>query len=224
MSNVGLNDMKDIRPFFKSSLYELTQKVADGGVGHVYLANQLNTGQQVVIKCLLFSQTLSEPKRQKYRDRFYREMALCGQLNHANIARPIDKGHCGDRLLFAVFDYIDGVSLKEWLLENGALEPSVVCAIMGQVLDGLAHAHSLGIIHRDLKPANIMLSHDDGQLQVRIVDVGTGALGQEIHQQHCKTIAHRYEMAKPRPTAPQSNCAVSLQPVKPTSMYGDCCS
>jgi len=204
MNNVVLNDVKDIHQLFKSSHYAVKEKIGEGGFGQVYLADQINTGQKVAIKFLLLNQHLTENKRQRYIARFNRETALCSQLSHPNIVRLYDKGQCGEHLLYAVFEYIEGVSLKEWLLENGAIEPVVATEIMLQILDGLAHAHEKGIIHRDIKPANIMLSQSRTRLLVRILDFGIGTLVQEARQNDYKTITLTHEtFGTPSYSAPE---------------------
>jgi serine/threonine protein kinase len=135
---------------FDSSAYQLLEKIGGGGFGHVYLAKQVNTGQSVAIKFLSISCDVDDNKRQRYIERFERESLLGSRLQHPNIVRLLDKGESGD-LLFAVFEYVEGITLKQRLTQFGALSAVEATDVMTQVLDALAHAHQLGVVHRYIK-------------------------------------------------------------------------
>ncbi|WP_022940770.1 TOMM system kinase/cyclase fusion protein [Psychromonas hadalis] len=172
---------------FNSSAYQLLEKIGEGGFGHVYLAKQINTGQSVAIKFLSIRCDFDENKRARYIERFERETLLGSRLQHPNIVRLLDKGNSGS-LLFAVFEYIAGKTLKQKITESGPLSAIEATDVMTQVLDALAHAHQQGVVHRDIKPANIMLSESAAKLHVKVLDFGIGTLVSEARVQDYKSI------------------------------------
>ncbi len=189
---------------FNNPAYTLQHKIGEGGFGQVYKAIYKRTEQPVAIKFLTLEPTLTPTKRQQYIDRFERETRLVGRLHHPGIVKLLDKGTCGDDLLFAVFEYVDGQTLKDYLEQQGALSAITATDIMTQVLDALAHAHQQGIIHRDIKPANIMLSQSGTRLYTKLLDFGIGTLAQEAHQVDYKTITLTQEtLATPAYSAPE---------------------
>lgn len=92
--------------------------------------------------------------------RFKNESKAISILNHPNIVKVYDVS-VTDQLQYIVMEYIDGITLKEYLKQrNGALTWKEVVHFATQVLSALDHAHSKGIVHRDVKPQNIMLQAD----------------------------------------------------------------
>ena len=196
-----INDV--IMENFHSSAYQLLEKIGEGGFGHVYRAKQNNTGQIVAIKFLAISSDFDEAKRARYIERFERETLLGSRLQHPNIVRLLDKGSCADQL-YAVFEYIDGKTLKETLADSGSLSPVEAATVMAQVLDALAHAHQQGVIHRDIKPANIMLSKSGAKTHAKVLDFGIGTLVNEVRQQDYKSITLTQEtLGTPSYSAPE---------------------
>jgi TOMM system kinase/cyclase fusion protein len=172
---------------FDSDAYQLQEKIGQGGFGQVFKAIQLSTNQAVAIKFLTLRPEFDDDKKRRYVERFEREMQLVSRLQHPNIVRLLDKVWYGD-LQHAVFEYVDGQTLKDILQESGALPPTAAVEIMLQVLDALTHAHENGVIHRDLKPANIMLSKTGAKIHAKILDFGIGSLTKEARQLEYKTI------------------------------------
>lgn len=156
---------------FKTLGYTLINKIGEGGFGSVHKAIHIATGQVVAIKILHPNRTQNTGALTRQELRFERETSLCSQLNHPNIVSLLDKGEI-DGQLFAVFPFIEGITLKQQLLSCGVLSPITVFNVMLQVLDGLAHAHDQGILHRDIKPANIMLTSKNTKTHVTILDFG----------------------------------------------------
>lgn len=189
---------------FKSKHYQLLEKIGQGGFGEVYRAIQINTGQPVAIKFLTLNSDFDEEKRRRYIERFDRETSLCSRLQHPNIVRLLDKGICDQDLVYAVFEYVEGQSLKEILQNSGALLPSEAANLMAQVLDSLAHAHAQGVIHRDLKPANIMVTKSGAKSHIKILDFGIGTLTNEARRQDYKTLTLTQEsLGTPSYSAPE---------------------
>lgn len=192
-----------ITEHFDSPAYELFEKIGEGGFGLVYRAKQVNTGQIVAIKFIALDADFDEAKKQRYIERFERETLLCSRLQHPNIVRLLDKGRSGDSL-YAVFEYVEGLTLKETLIKSGSLLPIEAAEIMAQVLDGLAHAHEQGVIHRDIKPANIMLTKTGAKTHAKVLDFGIGTLVNEARQLDYKSITLTQEtLGTPSYSAPE---------------------
>lgn len=182
----------DIKERFQSFEYCLLNKIGQGGFGSVYRAKKLSTGQYVAIKFLNLNADLDESKRNRYINRFHREAELSSLLQHQNIVRLLDKGVCDQGLIYAIFEYIEGESLKE-VLQKENLSPQLVADLMGQILDALGHAHEKGVIHRDLKPANIMLVKTGTGFHIKVLDFGIATLTHEARYQDYQTITLTHE-------------------------------
>ncbi|ALO44380.1 TOMM system kinase/cyclase fusion protein [Pseudoalteromonas phenolica] len=189
---------------FSSDQYQLLHKIGEGGFGKVFKAIQVNTGQHVAIKFLAIEPHCEEQQKQRYIERFKRETALSSQLQHPNIVRLLDKGQINDDLLYGVFEYIEGQSLREHLIQEGALNAVDAKEVMLQVLDALVHAHQNGIVHRDIKPANIMLTKTGAKTHAKILDFGIGTLTQDSRQADFNTLTLTQEtLGTPSYSAPE---------------------
>src|SRR5262245_65560072 len=122
------------------SAYEIVSLLGVGSFGRVYRARQLSTGQDVAIKVLRVHAAGGTTPHQTAR--FRREMRLCAELSHPNIVRLIDSGEAESGLLYAVFEYVPGVTLREVLATEGRLEMDEAVHLMMQVLDALGCAHA----------------------------------------------------------------------------------
>ncbi|MDK1310608.1 TOMM system kinase/cyclase fusion protein [Pseudoalteromonas ardens] len=193
-----------IQDRFQSTQYELIHKIGEGGFGKVYKAKNKNTDQIVAIKFLALEPHLDEAKKHRYVERFKRETTLSSQLQHPHIVRLLDKGQVDENLLYGVFEYVEGQSLREHLIQEGALDAVDATDIMLQVLDALIHAHKQGIIHRDIKPANIMLTQAGAKTYAKILDFGIGTLSQESRHQDFATLTLTQEtLGTPSYSAPE---------------------
>lgn len=196
--------IQSIENRFKSDQYTLLEKIGEGGFGQIYQAKQIATNQLVAIKFLTLHSQFDEEKNQRYVERFERETYLSARLQHPNVVRLLDKGRCDKDLLFAVFEYVEGRSLKQALMDSGSLSPSTTAEIMSQVLDALAHAHAQGVIHRDIKPANIMITENGAKIHVKILDFGIGTLVSEARKQDYKNLTLTHEaLGTPSYSAPE---------------------
>lgn len=203
-----------IADLFDSPDYKLLEKIGEGGFSSVYRARQINTDQIVAIKILTLhskARAGSKPelksdilKNERYIERFERETLLCSRLKHPNIVYLLDKGKTQQGDFFAVFEYVEGLTLKDTLLFSGPFTATETCDIMSQVLDALAHAHSQGVIHRDLKPENIMLTKAGTKTHAKVLDFGIGALAQEARQLDYKSLTLTKEtLGTPSYSAPE---------------------
>lgn len=212
------NDSEQIPEIFSSSCYRLVCQIGEGGFGKIYKAIQLSTNQTVAIKFLSVDKALDADKKRRYIERFHREADLVSRLNHPNIVRLLDKGQQGDELLYAVYEYIEGQTLKAWLHEHGPMKPTMAAKVMATVLDALAHAHEKGVLHRDIKPANIMLFNAATGIQVKVLDFGIGTLMHEARQLDYKTITLTQEtLGTPSYSAPEQ--LRGEPPVAQTDIY-----
>ncbi len=141
-----------------------------GATSYVYRARHETSFEHVAIK-VLHPHLLSDKIK---RTRFIREAQMMMDFDHPNVVsfhRILDEA---DNLAF-VMQYIEGVTLEEWLKQNkGKAEQEEVLSIFVDLLRGLNHAHRCGIIHRDLKPANILISKldDENRSCATIIDFG----------------------------------------------------
>lgn len=184
--------------------YTLLEKIGEGGFGLVYKAKQSNTGQLVAVKVLKNDIGIDEQKRKHQQARFERETQLSAKINHPHIVKLLDKGHTEKGELFAVFEYVAGETLKDYIIRNGALSASETGVLMGQALDALVCAHEQGIVHRDLKPQNLMVSQTGSQRHIKILDFGIGAFTHEYRTKDYKSLTLTKEMVgTPSYSAPE---------------------
>ena len=145
--------------------YELTDLVGEGGMANVYRASDVLDNRVVAVKILKNEYSESEEFQRRFRD----ESKAIAMMSHPNIVKIYDMGF-SDKMQYIVMEYIDGITLKEYLKQrNGALTWKEVVHFATQVLSALDHAHSKGIVHRDVKPQNIMLQADGS---IKMMDFG----------------------------------------------------
>lgn len=143
------------------SHYRMLEKLGEGGMGVVYLAEDTHLGRRVAVKFLTSSD-------KHYRARFLREARAVSALSHTNIAAVFDYGETPEQRPYIVMELVKGKTISELLRTDGlTLAQSVeICA---SVAEALAEAHHQGIVHRDIKPSNVVLT-DRGQ--VKVLDFG----------------------------------------------------
>ena len=135
--------------------YDLLAKIAEGGMGAVYKARSVITGDIVAIK-IVPSETAKNPVLLK---RFEQEFRAASLLDHPNIVKAIE--YCGTGASpFLVMEFVDGESLGQRVERTGAIAEAAAIHIISQVCDGLHRAHKQGLIHRDVKPDNILVTLD----------------------------------------------------------------
>lgn len=147
--------------------YRIIRSLGRGGIGKVFLVQDLETGEDLALKML----------RTKYQDnskviaRFAREVNAIRQLNHPGIVKMYDAKRDGD-LLFYTMEYVDGKTLRSWLTERRQLKVDSVVRVLSLIAHALEHAHQI-TTHRDLSPENVMVMRDGS---IRILDFGLAKL------------------------------------------------
>ena len=144
--------------------YRLRHEIARGGMAEVWEAEDSVLGRAVAVK-LLLPELAADPS---FLERFRREAISAARLAHPNVVGIFDTG-LDDGLAFIVMELVDGTTLRETLLERGALPPAEAIDMAAQVAGALEYAHKAGIVHRDVKPANILLCGDG---RVKVADFG----------------------------------------------------
>ncbi|MDA2935056.1 serine/threonine-protein kinase [Acidobacteria bacterium AH-259-D05] len=140
------------------SHYKVIEKIGQGGMGEVYLAEDSRLERKVALKIL--PQHLSE--RADLRERFEREARAVSSLNHPHICTLYDIGE-QDGIHYLVMEHLEGETLAA-RLEKGALPLEQTLEYAIQIADALDKAHRQGVVHRDLKPGNIMLTKSGAKL------------------------------------------------------------
>ncbi|MCA9666096.1 MAG: serine/threonine protein kinase [Myxococcales bacterium] len=157
--------------------YQIIEQIAEGGMGRVYLAEQVAMERYAAIKVLPAQVGgLSATRRR----RFQQEARAASRLAHANIVTAYNFGELADGTMFFAMEYIEGESLAQ-MLDRGALAPRDAVDIAYQCASALAHAHDGGVVHRDFKPENVMVAaaREDGSQLVKVVDFGIAHIVEE---------------------------------------------
>ena len=145
--------------------YAVKEVIGTGGMSIVYKAEDTQEGRLVALK-VLKEEFVREPKSRR---RFLNESRAIAMLSHENIVDVLDVNFEGD-VQYIVMEYLEGPTLKEYMVEHGALDVYDALNIVEQILSALKHAHERGVVHRDIKPQNIILV--DGNETVKVMDFG----------------------------------------------------
>ncbi len=146
--------------------YVIESEIGRGAMGVVFKATDTVLQRIVAVKTV--NMAMEKDHADKYEARFYQEARAAGALNHPNIVTVYDAGKAGD-VVYMAMEYIQGVELRNLLVEGQAMGVPQALSIAAQVAEGLAYAHQQGVVHRDIKPANIMVVADG---PVKITDFG----------------------------------------------------
>lgn len=147
-----------------SERYRIKEKIGGGGMADVYLAKDIILDRQVAIKVL----RLEYANDQEFIARFDREAQSATSLSHPNIVTIYDVGE-EEQILYMVMEYVDGMTLKEFIQQYGPIDVPEAIEIMKQMTAAIAHAHENGIVHRDIKPQNILI---DTYGHIKVTDFG----------------------------------------------------
>ena len=147
--------MSDIGSRLEKALagrYAVERELGHGGMATVHLARDVRHGRAVAIKVLR-----PELAQAVGSERFLREINIAAQLQSPHILPMLESGEA-DGLLYYVMPYVQGDSLRDRLVKQGALPASEAMRLLRDVVDALAHAHRHQVVHRDIKPDNVMIA------------------------------------------------------------------
>ncbi len=159
--------------------YELLELIGVGGMADIYKAKDITEDRIVAVKILKNEFAGSEDFLRRFRN----ESKAIALLSHPNIVKIYDVGFT-DKIQFIVMEYIDGITLTEYIERQGVLKWRDAVHFTLQILKALQHAHDRGIVHRDIKSQNVMLMSDG---TIKVMDFGIARFNRETD----KTISEK---------------------------------
>ncbi|MDE5771541.1 MAG: Stk1 family PASTA domain-containing Ser/Thr kinase [Ruminococcus sp.] len=151
--------------------YEITELIGVGGMAEVYKGVDVMDHKDVAIKILKKEYAENEDFLRRFRN----ESKAIAVLSHPNIVKIYDVGF-SEKIQYIVMEYIDGITLKEYIEEEKVLTWKDTVHFVIQILRALQHAHDKGIVHRDIKPQNIMMFTDG---TIKVMDFGIAKFARE---------------------------------------------
>jgi eukaryotic-like serine/threonine-protein kinase len=160
---------RDLREARRLGHYQLGEKLGEGGMGEVYLAEHRLLKRPCALK-LIKADVNTNPIALA---RFEREVQSAAMLSHPNTIEIFDYGHSDDGTFYYVMEFLAGMSLSDLVRHYGPLSPGRAVYLLRQVCGALAEAHRLRLVHRDLKPANLFVAIKGGKCDVaKVLDFG----------------------------------------------------
>jgi tetratricopeptide (TPR) repeat protein/predicted Ser/Thr protein kinase len=144
--------------------YQIEEEIGKGGMGTVYRGLDKKLNEEVALKIIKPEIAADEMTIERFRN----ELKLARKITHKNVCRMFDF-HEEEGIPYITMEYIEGVSLRDFILREERLSEEQTIEIARQLCRGLSEAHSMGVVHRDLKPQNIMIDPKDN---AKIMDFG----------------------------------------------------
>ncbi|WP_165248463.1 protein kinase domain-containing protein [Paludisphaera soli] len=144
--------------------FRVQRLIGRGGMGEVYLADQISLKRPVALKVLL-PEWVSRPA---YLSRFAIEATAVAKLNHPNIVQVYALGEA-EGIHYIAMEYVEGANLREYLIRKGSLDLPLALSIMRQAGAAIGAAGEVGLIHRDVKPENLLLTRKG---RIKVADFG----------------------------------------------------
>jgi len=149
--------------------YEVLGLLGVGGMGEVFKVRHIHLE---AVRCVKVMKT-DLMQDEAYTRRFVREAKVATRVHHPNVAIVHDFATLEDGTYYMVHEYIDGITVRQWLARNGRLPLGMAITLTLQVLSGLQHCHARGLLHRDISADNIMITLDDEERPAaKIIDLG----------------------------------------------------
>ena len=201
-------------PFKRIGPYQLVDRLGDGGLGEVYLAEQEEPiRRKVAVKLIKTGMNTPEVAA-----RFESEIRAVGILDHPNIARALDAGTLGEGRPYCVMEYVPGISITDYCDRN-RLTIRERLQMFVQVCRAIQHAHQKGIIHRDIKASNVLVTIQDGVAVSKVIDFGVvKALHQRLTDQPAVTL-HGQLVGTPEYMSPEQAEMAGLNIDTRTDIY-----
>lgn len=164
--------------------YEISSRIARGGMATVYLAVDRRLDREVALK-VMHPHLAEGVEGAAFVSRFRREARAAARLAHPGVVAVYDQGFDGETS-YLTMEYVPGTNLRRELRVEGTLTLGRTFDVLGQVLEALAAAHRKGLVHRDVKPENVLIADDDGRLgatagtHVKVADFGLARAVTEV--------------------------------------------
>jgi serine/threonine protein kinase/tetratricopeptide (TPR) repeat protein len=201
-------------PFERIGPYQLIDRLGDGGLGEVYLAEQ----EEPIRRKVALKLIKAEMNTPEVAARFETEIRAVGILDHPNIARALDAGTVGDGRPYCVMEYVPGISITDYCDRNRLIVQERLQMFV-QVCRAIQHAHQKGIIHRDIKASNVLVTVQDGVAMPKIIDFGVvKALHQRLTDQPAITL-HGQLVGTPEYMSPEQAEMAGLNIDTRTDIY-----
>ncbi|ROR71772.1 Stk1 family PASTA domain-containing Ser/Thr kinase [Bogoriella caseilytica] len=155
--------------------YEVTARIARGGMATVYRATDRRLDRTVALK-VMHPHLAESPE---FVARFRREARAAARLSHPGVVAVHDQGSTGEAVYLAM-EHVPGPTLRDELARRGVLPLGEALRVAEQVLDALAAAHRAGLVHRDIKPENVLLSEVRGERRAKVADFGLARAVTEV--------------------------------------------
>jgi eukaryotic-like serine/threonine-protein kinase len=224
-------DGADFRPTFGpgalvAGRYRIVRFLAQGGMGQVYEARDLELGEPVALKTLRPEIAQSEQAVEFFK----REIQLARKVTHRSVCRIFDIGRHrlepetpdapqGD-VLFFTMELLEGESLRQRLQRTGPMRPSEALGIILQMADALRAAHAAGVVHRDFKSQNVVLVRKDGSLRVVVTDFGLACPSTLWHGPSSRPAGTEAMIGTPAYMAPEQVEGKELRPATDVYSFG----
>lgn len=194
--------------------YAIRSRIAAGGMGAIYRAQQLSTKRIVALKVIRES-AMSKPNIVK---RFTREMRATAAIDHPNTVEVYDFGQTEDGSLFLAMELLEGKTLSEIIKADGPMQPDRAARVATQIALALGAAHGEKILHRDLKPSNIMLCDVPGRPElVKVLDFGIARFLESAREEDLEALTMNGRvMGTPQFMAPEQ---ITQKPLTPASDF-----
>jgi len=144
--------------------YQIEEEIGKGGMGTVYRGLDKKLNEEVALKIIKPEIAVDDTTIERFRN----ELKLARKITHKNVCRLFDF-HEEEGTPYITMEYIQGESLKDFIVRKGKLSEEETIEITRQICRGLSEAHEIGVVHRDLKPQNIMI---DPKYNAKIMDFG----------------------------------------------------